>query len=64
MKDIKFKKDDNVLITDSQYTKDIGINGLTGVITKVIHKNTGITYNVKCSEDSLCCVPELYLKKI
>lgn len=59
----KFKKDDRIIIITNNYTKDIGIHDLKGKVTKVLHKNTGISYNVACGDDNICCIPENFLIK-
>lgn len=59
----KFKVNDEIVIATNNYTKDIGIHGLKGKITKVLFKNTGISYNIVCGDDFICCVQEDFLIK-
>ncbi len=58
-----FKVNDRIRIITNGYTKDIGIHDLVGKITKVLHKNTGISYNIICGDDHICCVSEKFLIK-
>jgi len=59
----KFKVKDKIIVIDNTYTKDIGIHDLKGEITKVLNKNTGISYNIVCGDDHICCISENFLVK-
>lgn len=60
------KVGDKILFNDGDYNRMLGSNGLTGIITKIVHKNTGVTYNVTCESngDSICCVPCTCVSKV
>jgi len=63
MKEPLFKLNDRVRIITNGYTKDIGINDLIGKITKILYKSTGLSYNIVCGDDHICCIAENFLIK-